>query len=203
VTPNQGGPKQIIDGFNRDLPDPCRVELTQTDGMVELTMLVGDDRQGGPAIGLDGELSTADQDFLWLLRTAQGEFIENELGEAWPRCPAHGSHPLVPAADAWRCPDVMSDSRRWLYGNLSEQTVPPEPERRDGEVRWYVDDLGWGVIATTSGDCFVLWHAIDGAGYRSLREGQLVEYDVDRWTDGRPMGQGRFHLRATWVGPID
>jgi CspA family cold shock protein len=48
-----------------------------------------------------------------------------------------------------------------------------------GTVKWFNADKGYGVIAPESGeDVFVHFSAIQSAGYRSLEEGQVVEFDV-------------------------
>ena len=74
------------------------------------------------------------------------------------------------APPVWR----TDADRSWVYGSLSDWAIAPEPRRADGEVRWFLDDLGWGLIAHHEGDLFVLFSAIDGTGFRSLREGQRV-----------------------------
>ena len=48
-----------------------------------------------------------------------------------------------------------------------------------GTVKWFNADKGYGFIAPESGeDVFVHFSAIQAAGYRSLEEGQPVEFDV-------------------------
>jgi CspA family cold shock protein len=48
-----------------------------------------------------------------------------------------------------------------------------------GTVKWFNADKGYGFIAPESGDdVFVHFSAIQSAGYRSLDEGQVVEFDV-------------------------
>src|SRR5215207_8146275 len=48
-----------------------------------------------------------------------------------------------------------------------------------GTVKWFNADKGYGFIAPESGeDVFVHFSAIQSAGYRSLEEGQAVEFDV-------------------------
>ena len=48
-----------------------------------------------------------------------------------------------------------------------------------GTVKWFNADKGYGFIALESGeDVFVHFSAIQSAGYRSLEEGQAVEFDV-------------------------
>jgi cold shock protein len=48
-----------------------------------------------------------------------------------------------------------------------------------GAVKWFNSEKGFGFIARESGDdVFVHFSAIQGDGYRSLEEGQRVEFDV-------------------------
>jgi len=52
-------------------------------------------------------------------------------------------------------------------------------ERQTGTVKWFNDSKGYGFIARDSGDdVFVHFSAIRGDGYRSLEEGQKVEFSV-------------------------
>ena len=48
-----------------------------------------------------------------------------------------------------------------------------------GTVKWFSNEKGYGFIARPDGDdVFVHFSAIEGTGYRSLEEGQRVEFDV-------------------------
>ena len=48
-----------------------------------------------------------------------------------------------------------------------------------GTVKWFNSEKGFGFISRESGDdVFVHFSAIQGDGYRSLEEGQRVEFDV-------------------------
>ena len=48
-----------------------------------------------------------------------------------------------------------------------------------GTVKWFNADKGYGFIAPESGeDVFVHFSAIQSTGYRSLDEGQTVEFDI-------------------------
>jgi cold shock protein len=49
-----------------------------------------------------------------------------------------------------------------------------------GTVKWFNGEKGYGFIAPSDGtaDVFVHFSAIQGDGYRSLDEGQNVEFDV-------------------------
>jgi CspA family cold shock protein len=58
-----------------------------------------------------------------------------------------------------------------------------------GVVKWFNPDKGYGFIARPDGeDVFVHFSAIQMEGYRSLDEGQLVEFDV---TQGPNPGRQR------------
>ena len=48
-----------------------------------------------------------------------------------------------------------------------------------GKVKWFNDSKGFGFIEQPSGeDVFVHFSVIDGDGFKSLDEGQEVEYDA-------------------------
>jgi cold shock protein len=54
-----------------------------------------------------------------------------------------------------------------------------------GTVKWFNADKGYGFIAPESGeDVFVHFSAIQSTGYRSLEEGQTVEFDVTQGPKG-------------------
>jgi cold shock protein len=51
--------------------------------------------------------------------------------------------------------------------------------RVQGTVKWFNDSKGYGFIERQDGaDVFVHYSAIQGSGFRSLSEGQTVEFDV-------------------------
>ena len=48
-----------------------------------------------------------------------------------------------------------------------------------GTVKWFNGEKGFGFIAREQGDdVFVHFSAIQGDGYKTLEEGQRVEFDV-------------------------
>ena len=52
--------------------------------------------------------------------------------------------------------------------------------RITGKVKWFNDSKGFGFITPEDGskDCFVHHSAIQGSGFKSLAEGDRVEYDI-------------------------
>ena len=64
-----------------------------------------------------------------------------------------------------------------------------------GTVKWFNDAKGFGFIGQDDGgeDLFVHFSSIQGGGYKSIREGQPVQYDVQ---------QGRKGLEAINVVPV-
>lgn len=58
-------------------------------------------------------------------------------------------------------------------------------ERIVGTVKWFNGDKGFGFIEREGGkDVFVHFSAIQGDGYRSLQEGQKVEFSIEQGPKG-------------------
>jgi CspA family cold shock protein len=59
-------------------------------------------------------------------------------------------------------------------------------ERIEGTVKWFNSTKGFGFIARSGGDpdVFVHYSAIQGSGYRSLEEGQKVEFTLEQGPKG-------------------
>ncbi|EKE25057.1 MAG: hypothetical protein ACD_5C00312G0002 [uncultured bacterium] len=67
--------------------------------------------------------------------------------------------------------------------------------REKGTIKWFNNEKGFGFIAREKGDdVFVHFKAIRGEGYKSLSEGQRVEFSVT---------QGQKGLQAEDVTVID
>lgn len=56
-------------------------------------------------------------------------------------------------------------------------------ERVQGTVKWFSEEKGYGFITQQDGpDLFVHYSEIQGSGFRSLNEGDRVEFEI---TEGR------------------
>jgi cold shock protein len=67
-------------------------------------------------------------------------------------------------------------------------------QKETGTVKWFSNDKGYGFISRDEGeDVFVHYSAIEGGGFRTLREGQRVEFEVEEGPKG---------LRAANVIPL-
>ena len=54
-----------------------------------------------------------------------------------------------------------------------------------GKVKWFSNQKGYGFITPENGpDVFVHFSAVQGDGYKSLQEGEEVEFDIVKGPKG-------------------
>ena len=73
-------------------------------------------------------------------------------------------------------PDPREQPTAWRLPHISGE----ESVRTTGTVKWFNDQKGFGFIsrADNGKDCFVHFSAIQGEGFRTLTEGEQVEFEV-------------------------
>jgi CspA family cold shock protein len=66
-----------------------------------------------------------------------------------------------------------------------QDTFESAQGKETGTVKWFSDPKGYGFISRENGDdIFVHFSAIEGDGFRSLHEGQRVEFTVEQTDKG-------------------
>jgi CspA family cold shock protein len=76
---------------------------------------------------------------------------------------------------------VQAESSSRISGKRKEKVHTVE----QGTVKWFNDAKGFGFIARQNGeDVFVHFSAIKSNGFRSLQEGQSVQFEVTKGPKG-------------------
>ncbi len=62
--------------------------------------------------------------------------------------------------------------------------------RLQGTVRWFSNAKGYGFLGRDNGpDVFVHYSSIQDAGYKTLREQQVVEFEIVEGFHGKPQAE--------------
>ncbi|ASV33251.1 cold shock domain-containing protein [Candidatus Hamiltonella defensa] len=59
-------------------------------------------------------------------------------------------------------------------------------QKQKGSVKWFNESKGFGFITPADGskDVFVHFSAIDSSGFKTLGEGQMVEFSIENGAKG-------------------
>jgi CspA family cold shock protein len=81
------------------------------------------------------------------------------------------------------CSDGFEGAPQHLFSYLTE--VNSMSERIVGTVKWFNGSKGYGFLSQPDGaDVFVHYSAIQSDGYRTLQEGQKVEFSIEKGPKG-------------------
>ncbi len=85
--------------------------------------------------------------------------------------------------------------RALMLDNYSKALFFQEKGMATGTVKWFNDSKGFGFITPDGGgeDLFAHFSSIQSAGFKSLKEGQKVEFEVVQG----PKGKQASNIRAT------
>jgi CspA family cold shock protein len=109
--------------------------------------------------------------------------ITHDAGRAWRRkgkaaaaafffCP--GDTTIRPRSARWSQRGWFKDAAEAASQHVGRRTM-----RITGKVKWFNNAKGYGFIERDGGsDVFVHYSAIQGDGFRSLEEGQAVEFEI-------------------------
>ena len=112
--------------------------------------------------------------------------------------PASAELPAGPDDASWKCANDGSNVTCVCEGTAGackgSVAKPSQVKGATGRVRWFNDSNGFGFIAPDDGeaDIFAHFSAINMPGFKTLKEGQCVQFDV---TNG-PKGKQASNIQA-------
>ncbi|KAG8464921.1 hypothetical protein KFE25_012284 [Diacronema lutheri] len=82
---------------------------------------------------------------------------------------------------------LSAPSTRIFLSDAPRSSTGAATDRKAGAVKWFNTQKGFGFITPADGsaDVFVHQTAIYAPGFRSLAEGEAVEYEIETSSDGR------------------
>jgi len=76
---------------------------------------------------------------------------------------------------------ALNEAPVWIQAKVIEEKKHME----QGTVKWFNDAKGFGFISRQNGeDVFVHYSAINSSGFKSLQEGQAVQFNVVKGPKG-------------------
>lgn len=127
----------------------------------------------------------------YFLHVREEKNLSPQVEYHWPanrRVAGHGLFFLVkipPLAGRAGCLRTASSPIRPSRAVISDRDRGGDLDREQGVVKWFNAAKGYGFIQRQSGeDVFVHFSAIQMDGYKSLNEGQLVEFEVKQGPKG-------------------
>ena len=94
----------------------------------------------------------------------------------------HVEFSVVSGSDGMRAEDVVGDA---ATAAPAVESAPLTGERESGTVKWFNDSKGYGFISRDNGgEVFVHYSSVRSSGFKSLTEGQRVEFVVGAGTKG-------------------
>jgi cold shock protein len=109
------------------------------------------------------------------VRRCNPKFLPSFEGVLWQRCPVSQGDSAKAKTKGGRI--ILSDKAKGVF------------VREKGTVKWFNGAKGYGFIQRSTGeDVFVHFSAIQENGYRSLNEGETVEFDLLKGPKGFQAG---------------
>jgi len=90
---------------------------------------------------------------------------------------------LIPRPESWFRNSASPPLKQRFFSAEIQMEIGRTMEQ--GTVKWFNDAKGYGFISRQNGeDVFVHFSAIQSGGFRSLQEGQAVQFDVTKGPKG-------------------